>query len=341
MSGKVTATLLFSLMFMVFSDGMAANKKDSAPKAAQQKKMYRWIDENGNVYFSDQVPPDQVQFKRDTLNEKVRVLDTVEKAKTQEQIEQQRRLDSLRKEQEKLISKQASNDKVLLATYRTIDDMQRAFDNKLGALEVEKKITEGNQKRYEQQLQQQQLQAAEHERNAQKVPEKLLNDMAASKRQIEAVKQELVRQGQEKEQAELEFKSDMARFQFLTHGGNSVTNNQRDYTVSNANSELGLYVCKDQAQCEKAWLAAGEFVAKYSTTPENVANPELVMRAAPLNDDDISLSVSKLQNKGPLQIFLDIRCKQSPVGKELCASEKAQAIRRGFVPYLELQLSSQ
>jgi hypothetical protein len=335
--------LLLSMLFCInsISDVYAKNEAP-APKTSQGKKMYRWIDENGNVYFSDQVPPDQVQFKRDTLNDKARVLDTVEKAKTPEQLEQQRRLDTLRKEQDKIIAKQASNDKVLLTTYRRLDDLHRALENKLAALDVENKITEGNLKRSEQQLQQQQLQAAEHERNARKVPDKLLADIAASKRQIDATKQELLRQGLSKEMTEREFKADMARFQFLTQGsGGDSKIAQNNLAASNANNDLGLYVCQDSAQCDKAWQIAGEFVAKFSTTGEDVSNERLIMRAAPFEDTDISLSVSKLERDKELQIFLDIRCKQSNIGKELCASEKAQAIRRGFAPYLQLQLTSQ
>jgi len=344
MPNRVSLKLVL-LSLLLCANGISdvyAKKETSAAPSSKGKKMYRWIDENGNVYFSDQVPPDQVQFKRDTLNDKARVLDTVEKAKTPEQLEQQRRLDALRKEQDKIIAKQASNDKVLLSTYRRLDDLQRALENKLSALDVEKKITEGNLKRSEQQLLQQQQLAADHERNARKVPDKLLSDIAASKRQIETTQQELLRQAAAKEQTEREFKADMARFQFLTQGsGGDSRIAENNLAASNANNDLGLYICQDSAQCVKAWRIAGEFVAKYSTTGEDVANEKLIMRAAPFEDTDISLSVSKLERDKEQQIFLDIRCKQSPIGKELCASEKAQTIRRGFAPYLQLQLSSQ
>lgn len=325
---SITLTLILPLLIL------------ASPQVAA-KKMYRWVDENGNVYFSDQVPPDQVQHKRDTLNEKARVLDTVEKAKSAEQLEQQRRLDALRKEQEKIIAKQASNDKVLLTTYRSLDDMTRALDSKLAAMDGEKKMVEGNLQRFEQQLLKQQQQAADHERNAQKVPEKLLADISASKRQIETTKQELERHELEKQKVEKEFQADMARFKFLTQGNVDTKTTQSNLAASNANNELGLYVCQDAEQCVKAWAIAGEFVAKFSTTAQDVETEKLIMRAAPFEDTDISLSVSKLERGNQQQIFLDIRCKQSNIGKELCASEKAQAIRRGFAPYVQLQLTSQ
>jgi ribosomal protein L15 len=155
---------------------------------AYAKKMYRWVDENGNVYFSDQVPPDQVKHKRETLSEKARVLDVLEKAKTAEQIAQQKRLDALRKEQEKIIARQNANDKVLLSTFRSIEDMNKALTNKMASFDAGQKVIEGNIERIQQQLQQQQQQAANLERGGSKIPPKLLADIAASKQQIEAGK---------------------------------------------------------------------------------------------------------------------------------------------------------
>jgi hypothetical protein len=311
-------------------------------EAVFAKKMYRWVDENGNVYFSDQVPPDQVKHQRETLSEKARVLEVTEKAKTAEQLEQQKRLDALRKEQEKIVAKQASNDKVLLSTYRSLEDMNRALDNKMAALDVEQKVIEGNIKRFEQQLLQQQQQAADHERNARKVPEKLLADIASSKQQIEATKQELDRHLLERQETEKEFKADMARFQFLTQSGGDAKNTSKSLAESNAGNALGLFICQDAAQCVKAWKIAGEFVAKHSTTGQDVETDKLIMRAAPAKDDDLSLSVSKLEySSGQQQIFLDIRCRQSTLGAELCADSKAQAIRQGFAPFIQSQLTSQ
>ena len=38
------------------------------------KKMYRWTDEHGGIYFSDQVPPEQAQHSRAELSKTGRVL---------------------------------------------------------------------------------------------------------------------------------------------------------------------------------------------------------------------------------------------------------------------------
>lgn len=305
------------------------------------KKMYRWVDDNGNVYFSDQVPPDQVQHKRETLNEKARVTDVVEKAKSAEQIAQQKRLDELRKEQEKIIAKQAANDKVLLSTFRNIEDLQKAIANKTAALDAARKVIEGNIELLESQLRQQQQQAANLERSGSKLPDKLLNDIAASKQQIEFAKQDLQRHQAERQNSEKEFKADIARFQFLTQTQRTGKTDKSSLAASNASNELGLFVCEDADQCEKAWKIAGEFVASNSTTGQDVESEKLIMRAAPQTDTDLSLSASLLENNNVRQIFLDIRCRQSSLGVELCASAKAQAIREAFAPYIQSQLAAQ
>lgn len=303
------------------------------------KKMYRWVDENGAVYFSDQVPPDQVQHQRETMNEKARVLDKVDKAKTAEQMVQQKRLEALRQEQAKIIAKQAASDKVLLATYRSLEDINRALNNKLALLETEKKGLEANKQRFEQQLLLQQQQAANHERNAQKIPEKLLKDIAATRQQIDFSSQELARHEQKREVLEKEFRADITRFEFLLTQG--VSNRPQQTVKASSNNEIGLFICQDSVQCENAWKIAGEFVYKYATTGHDVETERLVMTAPPVNDSDLSLSVSKLGEGNEQQIFLDIRCKSSNMGQELCDSEKAQAIRQGFAEYIQSQLTPQ
>jgi len=323
----VASILVFSLLLVGANDSEA------------KKRLYRWVDDEGNVTFSDQVPPDQVQHKRETLNENAEVLNVVERAQTPEERERQKRLEQLRKEQEKIIAKQAAADKVLLATYRNLDDMYRALDNKLALLDGKKRVIDGNKRRFEQQLFQQEDQAANLERNGQKIPEKLLKDIEGSRRQIALAEQDLARHEKDRAVAEREFRADIARFEFLTRDYNDVDDTQKSLAASNANNELGLFVCQDAEQCEKAWQLAAEFVYQHATTGRDVETDRLIMTTAPVNDHDLSMSASRLEQDGAQQIFLDIRCKESSIGYELCSSEKAQAIRRSFSPYIQMHLS--
>ena len=310
--------------------------------SAYAKKMYRWVDEAGNVYFSDQVPPDQSGFKRETLNEKAKVLDVLEKAQTPAQIAQQKKLDTLRVEQEKIIAKQLSNDKVLLANFRTLADMRRAYDNKRAALDLDQKLLEGNIKRLEQQLLQLQQRAADLERNAQKVPEKLLADITTTKQGLEATKLELNHRIADRQKTEKELQADLDRYQFLTQSAEDrkkVSNTPTDES-KDVNS-LGVFTCQNSSQCEKAWKFAGEFVAEFSATGKNIETDKLIMRAAPQTDDELSLSVAKLETDGQQQIFLDVHCTQTSLGDDLCRSNKVKNLRQSFAPYVQAQLAAQ
>ncbi|CAA9890942.1 conserved hypothetical protein [Candidatus Methylobacter favarea] len=59
------------------------------------------------------------------------------------------------------------------------------------------------------------------------------------------------------------------------------------------------------------------------------------MNRPPARDTDLSLSLSQIAvNEDDYQLFLDIRCRDSAQGKELCASQKVKDIRSAFRPYI-------
>jgi len=146
-------------------------------QSALAKKMYRWVNENGETIFSDQVPPEQSQLRRESLNEKGRVVEVTEKEKTKEQQAIDNRLNALKKAQEKIIAQQAANDKVLLSTFRNVTDMEASLYATLQSLDAQRNVAQGNLKRVEDQLASQQKKAAELERNGKKVPKNLLDEI--------------------------------------------------------------------------------------------------------------------------------------------------------------------
>ncbi len=311
-------------------------------QSALAKNMYRWVDEDGRVFFSDQVPQDQIQHKRESLNQDARVVEVVDEAKTKEQVELEKRLQKLRLEQEKIIAKQKSHDKVLLSTFRNLEDMKMALKGKMSALDAQRKVAEGNLVRLELQLEQQQKQAANFERSGNKVPQKLLDEIDASKEQIDYAKIEISRHLEKKLAVKKEFEADIERFTFLTQSITDVGKLSSSTAEYKAASELGLFICANQLQCDKAWKVARRFVDKHSTTGEDIDTDKLIMRATPMDDDDLSLSVSKLDlGENRQQIFLDIRCRKSTLGVELCAGPKVKEIRHSFSRFIETGLASE
>ncbi len=323
-----TSILLILLAFFAVEQG------------AYGKKMYRWIDDNGNVFFSDQVPPDQIRHKREALTDSARVLEVVEAAKSKEQIELEKRLQKLRREQQKLIEKQRTHDRVLLSTFRNLEDMEMALRGKLQALDAQRKVAEGNRTRLEKQLRRQLHKAAQFERENRTVPEKLTQAIKDTKQQLAGVKSEINRHLSKRKQVEDEFKMDIARFKYLTQAKTADLSKLINQIAEKQSAkELGLFICENKGECDKAWRIARLFVKTHSTTGLDIDTDRLVMTTTPRNDLDLSLSVSKLKlDRQREQIFLDIRCKKSVIGMELCISPKIKQLRHAFNKFIEQRL---
>jgi hypothetical protein len=297
-------------------------------------KTYHWVDEQGKTHFSDTIPPDQAKLQRETLNKTGQVVETISKAKTKEEFDQEQHTQALREEQENLIAKQAAEDRVLLSTYRSVEDMNLTLNGRMQALDAQRLVAEGNLKRLQKQLEAQQKKAAENERNGRAVPKGLVDDIHSSEQQIQLSINEINSHITKKNQIKTEFEANIDRFKFLVKSRNPEQNTQDDSIKIEALE--GLYNCPDTEQCDKAWIRSVDFVKRFSTTKINNLTDQLIISNDPTKETDISLSVSKMQaNNGQQKLFLDLRCHHSRIGAELCASKEAADIRTAFKPYLE------
>lgn len=304
-------------------------------------KMYRWVDQDGNVSYSDKVPPQQSKLERKVLNEKGRVVETVQAAKSEEQIELEKRLEILRKEQEKIIAKKKSNDKVLLSTFRNVDDLRFALNSKLVSVDAQKRVHEKTLENLKEDLQRALTRAAQEERSGRRVSDKLLGNIAEIEVLIVATNKNIAQVLKKRQAIESKFEKEIERFIFLTKNNKSVQQTRGDAMIDQKAADvLGLYNCMDEQTCLRAWEEAGQFVIINSTTGININSDNLVMSLDPMKETDISLSVSKSRRgQDKSSIFLDIRCHKSNLGTELCQSEKVDLIRRSFRPYIESALA--
>ncbi len=301
--------------------------------------MYRWKDESGNVIFSDQVPPDQMKHRRESLNKNARTVHVIEKEKTKAQRELGKRLSILRKQQKDIIAKQRMHDKVLLSTFRNINDMKVSLKGKMLSLDSKRKIVKNNLKRLQEQLKDQQKRAAQYDRDGRLVPTKLTKTILATKEQIKLAYVEISKQFEKKKLIRRGYEEDFARFLFLTKSNVKSYDLSRQTAEKKASHELGLFICESIQQCNKAWKIAKQFVYTYSTVALDIQSDKLIMSLAPFNDNDLSLSVSKMDGgEGRDQLFLDIRCRKSSLGDETCIGKKAKKIRQSFSNFIKLAL---
>ena len=109
-------------------------------KQAGAGALYKWIDENGQIRYSDRLPPNQVKKKHQQLNSQGVVLSTKEAAKSDEELaaeaEARRKLEEQEAKEAKLKEAQYKKDQVLLLTFSSEEELGMARDNRLEVLEA-------------------------------------------------------------------------------------------------------------------------------------------------------------------------------------------------------------
>ncbi len=306
------------------------------------KTMYKWVDENGKVTFSDQIPPSEIERERETIDRNAQVIKVIPKAKTKEQIAMDKRLHSLRKQQKKLIQAQKNKDKVLQSNFRNLSDMKATYNKKLLALDAKKQVLDNMLKRKQEYLKQQQSKVAELEIKNKKVSNEILTNITETKTEIKQIQADINQKVSGKKSIATEFNANIERFKFLMASKNNPKTTQVKQTeTEKAVDKLGLFNCKSDSECQQAWKASRKFVLNHSNTKISIDTAQLLMTQVPNTPTQLSLSVSKSkeEDSNKYQIFLDISCENSPAGQALCLSSKAVQLRASFNPIIKRSLN--
>ncbi len=298
-------------------------------------KLYRWVDEQGNVHYTDQIPPEQAKQGRSEFNKEGVEVERVEAAKTEEELAKERELERLRAEQQKLIEQQKEADKALLRTYRSEDDLIMARDGKLTAIDVQIKLARNNIETQKSHLADLQQQAAEQERKGEKVSQATLDRIKKLRNGLKQNYDLILRKKQEQEEILKEFQNKLERYRALkTPNSTAAAAPQNDKPAVTQLDTMVL--CNEQAACDTFWKRAQEYLRNNAVTPIQIASDNIVTTAAPANEEQFSITISRTirPNENFTRIFLDLQCKSTSLGDALCKSERLQKIRAGFRPAL-------
>ncbi len=106
---------------------------------AQAAKLYKWIDEDGNVRYSDRLTVEQSQQRHQTLTPDGRVLETQDRALSQaerEAIKKQQEQDRLEAErQARIKAEKDHHDRVLMMTYSNEAEILEAQKERLDVID--------------------------------------------------------------------------------------------------------------------------------------------------------------------------------------------------------------
>jgi len=183
--------------------------------AERQGKSYKWIDDEGNVHYGDQVPPEYAKQERRVMDEQGRTVKVYEAAKTPEERAEQERLEAIRVEEEKKAKERAARDRSLLSTYSSEEDMLLARDGRLAAVDAVIQLTSSRIKNMQENLFKLEQEAAEFERSGKPPPVGLSQQASNLQEHIKENEEYIKTKEQEKQAITLKFSEDIARFREL------------------------------------------------------------------------------------------------------------------------------
>lgn len=297
---------------------------------------YRWTDDQGNVHYSDQVPPEEVKHARSKLNAQGREVATFEGLKTPEQREREKRLRDLRREQKRLLTEQKDRDLSLLRSFHGVEEMELALQGKLNTIDSAIKITETNKQRQEDILHAQEKRAAETELQGQAIPKNLRDIIEQARRQIANYQEKIAGLGKNREQIKLEFYKDFERYKALLKLRENPETSDIDWRDQGPGGDLGIVSVATCAPilCEKAWALARSYILSRTQKILVIETERVLQTSLPKSETDYALLAVRIAGKNGDDLFLDVSCHPSSLGDEFCKSAQIANIRAGFESYI-------
>lgn len=177
--------------------------------AADSKKLYRWVDEKGQVHFGDKLPPQDAKQGRETLNRQGMVTSTVPREPTAEELAQQR-AEALAREES---ARRAVVDRTLLQSYTSVAELQAAREDRVATIEgrtvLARKAVADNEKV---------LEDLRSRAGDKPPPPELAKQIETFEASLVDNLQLVQRLGEERGQIEAQFSADIERFKLLRSG---------------------------------------------------------------------------------------------------------------------------
>jgi hypothetical protein len=187
--------------------------------------LYKWVDENGQIRYSDQLPPNQTNKQHQQLNSQGVVLSTQGAAKTPEQraieAEIQRKVEEEQAEEARLKAIQDRKDKVLLLTFNSEGEIEHARENRIQVVDSVINLIESSIDTTQQKLDQLKKSAdRNYVSQGEEIPGGLAQKIEHFERKIEIRNTQLQAKVREKEKINEKYDLDLERYRLLKSASN-------------------------------------------------------------------------------------------------------------------------
>ncbi len=188
----------------------------SQAHARDEQKVYKWTDEDGNVYYGDSIPAEYAERPKEVLNDQGVAVEELAGKKTKEQLEQER-LENERRVAQEL---QLRADRALLATYLSVEEIEMHRDRRVELFQAQSRVTELYLKNLERRLESLRSEASNYQPysdspNAPMIDDGLAADLRETKDTIARHERNLEKYDADRKQIIERFNNDIARFKRL------------------------------------------------------------------------------------------------------------------------------
>lgn len=181
-------------------------------------KLYRWVDENGEVHYTDTLPPEQTGHAHQQLNKQGITVERVEKAKSREQLaaEKQAEAEAARRatEAEQARKLQLERDRALLHTYVNEQDIIESRNRNIATIEGTINLSSNNLEKLRAQAEALRNDLAQAKPDSQ-VTTKLKSTLHQMEDQIRDFERHIAKKRAEQNSLQQKFDEDLRRFREL------------------------------------------------------------------------------------------------------------------------------
>lgn len=283
-----------------------------AASSAFSERMYKWVDESGQVHYSNQLPPEAAKQKREVLDTQGRTVKVYRAPLTPEEKIEEKNLAELELKKKELAQKCANHDRSLLATYSSEKDMYVARDARISMIKSLIDSTNTHIGIMENRLQELSEEAADNERSGRQLPASLMSRMSTLRKQIERNNEFVTDKKQEIDDITLQFDNDIRRYTELTSGKTHAESEKDslsalDVAMKNPNIKLNRHdrtLLLTYAKEEDLIFARDQEVRNIN---KSIGDSSALLDAMETQLSELSNNASEYQNRGdiPPTLVLD------------------------------------
>jgi hypothetical protein len=189
------------------------------PEPVQAQKLYRWVDAEGKVHYTDTLPPEAVNEAREELNRSGMAVNRVDRAMTAEERAALEAEAAEAAREAEAQAEKAKMDAVLMGSYASESDLERAYRERFDLLEQSLEAARVGIRSQEKSLDDLLGHAAGLERAGKPVPATVQSSIQAARAQVEEQRSYLERREREMVSLKAEYDGVLARYRQLKRGG--------------------------------------------------------------------------------------------------------------------------